>query len=174
MVLAGLAGAGIARGSDAGSARGRPGATAGTTGFAVVERELPELALATERSIGAAMEEQEGVKVRAWGDPARGCFSLGITLRAPGSPGEVEDLSRALLAAPNVTITAPKFSADEHGAAGRFHFQRDDFRGWLATRARPGDGFVDVVAAACFYNQRAPEQCEKLCNNVSERFEAKQ
>lgn len=141
---------------------------AGSTGpadFAVVERPLPALAQSVAKAARAAAPDAAEVRAKAWGDPASGCFSVGITLKMKGKPGDPGALTKAIIGLPGAKVEALKTPTESDGYDGRFRFERAPFRGWIAARGRVDTaGFLQLSVGSCFYNQRAPKRCETLCN----------
>ena len=107
-------------------------------------KELPAVAAA---AAGAA--KQPGAAV-AYGDPAMGCYAFAITVS--GGKDTPESLAKELgvrdVAAGSDSLTAA--------------FDKDGYHGKL--RAHVIDKTID--ATACYWNDREPDACAKLCEAV--------
>lgn len=101
-----------------------------------------------------------GATADAWGDPAQGCYAVWLTV--PGTAGDARALADQLVT--NVTGLAPSEVVRPTAADGELTlaFARPPYRGKL--RARLGHG--QILATACFGNQREPLACNAACARV--------
>jgi len=128
-------------------------------------RPLAELAPAP-----AAPESPARVSVgsrRAYGDPARGCYALVQEVTA-ASRGFDE---RRAMEALGRDLAAAGFTIGPDAAGLRFAGR--GFEGRLrATATSPGADRIAVRSVACFYNDREPDQCRRMCDGILDSAEA--
>jgi hypothetical protein len=153
------------------AAAGGPAATGGAaaTGHPAGWKPLPAIASAVRAAATA-----DGVAVDAtdaWGEPARGCYSVSIELHGAlhGAPADAPALADQVLASLPAPITSPGGGelselVRPSGPDGilAFRFASPPYRGRL--RARLGRG--RIAAVACFFNQREPLACDAACTGV--------
>ena len=150
---------------------------------------LPQLATAARDAI-ASKTTVDGVE--AWGETARGCYALWISLSASGSATQLADQVLAALAnvpgpdgKPRTNPAAPVGStqpgADRNDAGVAATPSRIDVRDAVKPSVDPGVltlaferapyrgrlvarlGGGKIVALACFANEREPVACEAAC-----------
>lgn len=115
---------------------------------------LPEVARA---AADAAKGEGLTVATEAWGETARGCYAVWLSLAGGGA--SVEHVLAGLAA----EKLEPTDLVNPDGAGiVAFAFARPPYTGRM--RARIAEG--RVTALACFANQREPVACEAACTTV--------
>ena len=163
MILA-LVTAGILGGCGSADAQSTPsGQVSGMTAPAGWQ-DLPSVAAAARMAAGAGGVTIDGVE--AWGEPAMGCYAIGIALH--GSGGRVDDLTAQVLdgiAAEKIDVSEVVKPASADGVLA-LTLERKPYHGRL--RARLGDG--RITAFACVANQREPLACETACTPLIESW----
>jgi len=120
--------------------------------------------------------------VDAWGEPARGCYSVSLDLHggSADAPALADQILGSLPVGPAPIAGSPapvpsgESRAPEPGALSElrrpsgpegvlaFRFTRPPFRG----RVRAWLGHGRITATACFFNQREPLACDAACTGV--------
>lgn len=154
----------------------RGAAEAGPQHNPAIDADLPALAippswqpLAVISNAVVASLESNGIrdaKVSAWGDPARGCYSITLAASVAGDrlPRVGAGLRKGFGAAPQ--------DADAAIVVGGNGFVELNFELSAPTEGRMraflrDDGRVTrLVAAACFFHQRYPAQCRRHCEQL--------
>ncbi len=135
---------------------------------------LPDVAAAARTALGTVRIDG----VEAWGEPARGCYAVWMSVRGSGGAQAIGNQILASLggdaSAVPADAAAPGSAAIPATAKLALHdivmptgetgvlavrFERAPYRGRL--RARIADG--RVTSLACFANQREPLACDVAC-----------
>ena len=116
----------------------------------------PLAELATAASEAAKGEGIVIDSAAAWGDTAMGCYALAIAVRGGSSP---ETLSKELATG---FVGASVRDAAIASDAVTLAFEKGAYRGKL--RAKTSDATIEAVA--CFWNEREPDACARLCEGM--------
>jgi hypothetical protein len=125
---------------------------------------MPDVASAAATAAKEAKTVTDGTE--AWGEPARGCYAVWLSLRGGGgSPGVLADLVvRSLTSTPSLVgltvANVVKPATDAASGVLSLSFTRPPYQGVL--RAQIGRTGTYAVLA-CFWNQREPVACQAAC-----------
>lgn len=116
---------------------------------------LPDVARA---AADAAKSDGIAVASEAWGETARGCYAVWLSLA--GSGASVEQVLEGIASERLETKDIVKPGADSGGKGlVTLAFSRPGYAGRLRARVEAGG----ITALACFANEREPIACEAAC-----------
>jgi hypothetical protein len=138
-------------------------------------------------ALGATMAER--ATVRSWGEPGLGCFVTVVEVTSPRAEplvkvaAELQQALGALLdvegwafvdgAIGEVTGTIARSAAHGRDPARVRSPDHPLLRGALRGRLRAdAAGVPHAAVAACFYNEREPERCQRACTALLAGLEA--
>ena len=138
-----------------GQAGAQPSATSGLTAPAgwIAIPEIATAAATAAKSDGVTIDGAE-----AWGDPARGCYSVWLALHGEGASAEQVLAGLATESITTTNVVRP----DTGDGVVVMSFMRGAYRGRLRARIAAGT----ITALACFANDREPLACEGACTTL--------
>jgi hypothetical protein len=124
-------------------------------------RQLPAIAVAV--TAAAASHGARVDAVEAWGEPAMGCYAVGLELRGgpAGAQALADEVLRGVAGLGTLAVSDVVAPTGPDGVLA-FAFAAAPYHGRLRARLAAGR----IAAIACFANQREPAACAAACGRV--------